>query len=115
MIHLLLVFSFFYFSYFLYLSHIDMMNNNSTKNNPINNNKRCDLNKLVCPDCGHDMKAKKLNDGYIACAYCGMVVMKPKYSLELIDAPGFIKRYKFLYQQKNKNKKNSFIINYHLI
>ena len=46
--------------------------------------------KLVCPDCYKNMNPKKLNDGYIVCAYCGVVVFKQAYSLEPIDAPGFI-------------------------
>ncbi len=48
--------------------------------------------KLICPNCKKDKKSKKLKDGYIICTYCGLVVYKIKYSLEQIDAPGFIKK-----------------------
>lgn len=47
--------------------------------------------KLVCPNCYKNMKSLKLDDGYIICAWCGLVVYKQKHSLEQIDAPGFIK------------------------
>lgn len=96
---------FFYFFSILYLSHIDMMNKNNAKDKATSKENKYELHKLVCPECGHDKNAKKLDDGYICCAYCGMVVLKQNYSLELIDTPGFIKRYKYLYQQKIKSKK----------
>lgn len=60
-----------------------------------NNNKASKKNKstykIVCPECGKDKKPVTLYDGYTICAWCGMVVQKQKYSLELIDAPGFQK------------------------
>jgi len=103
--HLLVLHLFLFFYRFLYLSHIDIMNKKSTKDKTTSKENKYELHKLVCPECGHDKNAKKLDDGYICCAYCGMVVLKQNYSLELIDTPGFIKRYKYLYQQKIKSKK----------
>jgi len=63
--------------------------------------------KLVCPQCFKNMNPKKLDDGYTICAYCGMVVIKQAYSLEPIDAPGFIKvpNQKFLKKNNNPNFK----------
>ena len=63
--------------------------------------------KLVCPNCYKNMKPKKLDDGYVACAYCGLVVFKQAYSLEPIDAPGIIKvpNQKFFKKNNNPNFK----------
>ena len=61
--------------------------------------------KLVCPQCNKNKKAITLNDGYIVCAYCGLVILKQKYSLEQIDAPGFKKIY--LKKKKGNAKKKS--------
>lgn len=74
------------------------MNKKCKKKRRNKNNKRSDEVKYICPECGKNKNSIKLNDGYTVCLYCGLVVLKPSYSLELIDAPGFI--------DANRNKKH---------
>lgn len=74
------------------------------------NNTKKAKNRLVCPLCYKDKKAKKLDDGYIVCAYCGLVLFKQLYSLECIDAPGFVDTSKII--NKQDDKKYNHQINY---
>ena len=46
--------------------------------------------KYICPGCLKPKKAKKLHDGYVICAWCGLVVYKVPGAYDDIDAPGFI-------------------------
>jgi len=71
--------------------------------------------KLVCPQCNKNKKAITLDDGYVVCAYCGLVILKQKYSLEQIDAPGFKKIYLNKQNQKKKKTKKNKNKHYNLV
>ncbi len=78
------------------------MNKERNKKDSTQKSKNKDNIKLVCPLCLKDKKTKTLDDGYVVCAYCGLVIFKQNYSLEKIDAPGFKK----IYLNKKKRDDN---------
>jgi len=87
------------------------MNKKCHKKERSNKKRKHNKKKLVCPLCHKNMKAKKLDNGYTLCAYCGMIVLKIPYTFEDIYAPGFVA----VDPHRNKKRHKNWNKHHHLV